>query len=245
MRNKATLFTVLLFALCVNFAFAQTTVSGIVKSADSGEPLPGVAVVEKGTNNGTVTNFEGKFDLKVSSATAILVFSSMGMETKEVQASASFMVVNLRLESSQLDEVVVTALGITREKKSLGYAVSNLDADEVQRSGENNVISALNAKVPGVQVISSGGTPGASSKVLIRGSATFTGNNQPLIVIDGVPIDNSTTQSSPRDYPFNPNLQGVNNANRAIDINPDDIESVTVLKGPAAAALYEIGRAHV
>lgn len=238
MRNKATLFTVLLFALCVNFAFAQTTVSGIVKSADSGEPLPGVAVVEKGTNNGTVTNFEGKFDLKVSSATAVLVFSSMGMETKEVQASASFMVVNLNLESSQLDEVVVTALGITREKKSLGYAVSNLDADEVQRSGENNVISALNAKVPGVQVISSGGTPGASSKVLIRGSATFTGNNQPLIVIDGVPIDNSTTQSSPRDYPFNPNLQGVNNANRAIDINPDDIESVTVLKGPAAAALY-------
>lgn len=238
MRNKATLFTVLLFAFCVNFAFAQTSVSGIVKSADSGEPLPGVAVVEKGTNNGTVTNFEGKFDLTVSSNTAMLVFSSLGMETKEVQVSASFMVVNLNLGSSQLDEVVVTALGISREKKSLGYAVSNLDADEVQRSGENNVISALNAKVPGVQVISSGGTPGASSKVLIRGSATFTGNNQPLIVIDGVPIDNSTTQSSPRDYPFNANLQGVNNANRAIDINPDDIESVTVLKGPAAAALY-------
>lgn len=237
MKNKAKLFTVL-FAMCINFAFAQTTVSGIVKSADSGEPLPGVAVVEKGTNNGTVTNFEGKFDLKVSSATAILVFSSMGMETKEVQASATFMVVNLNLSSSQLDEVVVTALGITREKKALGYAVSNLDAEDVQRSGEANVITALNAKVPGVQVISSGGTPGASSKVLIRGAATFTGQNQPLIVIDGVPIDNSTTQSSPRDYPFNSNLQGVNNANRAIDINPDDIESVTVLKGPAAAALY-------
>jgi len=238
MRNKATLFTVLLFALCVNFAFAQTTVSGIVKSADSGDPLPGVAVVEKGTNNGTVTNFEGKFDIKVSKATAILVFSSMGMQTQEVQASASFMVVNLKLESSQLDEVVVTALGISREKKSLGYAVSNLDAEEVQRSGENNVITALNAKVPGIQVVSSGGTPGASSKVLIRGAATITGQNQPLIVIDGVPIDNSTTQSSPRDYPFNPNLQGVNNSNRAVDINPDDIESVTVLKGPAAAALY-------
>lgn len=239
MRNKATLFTVLLFMLWANLAFAQAvTVSGIVKSADSGEPLPGVAVVEKGTSNGTVTNGEGKFDLKVASANAVLVFSSMGMQTKEAKASATFMVVNLQLESSQLDEVVITALGISREKKSLGYAVSNLDATDVQRSGENNVISSLNAKVPGVQVVSSGGTPGASSKILIRGSATFTGNNQPLIVVDGVPIDNSTTQSSPRDYPFNPNLQGVNNANRAIDINPDDIESVTVLKGPAAAALY-------
>ena len=239
MRNKSTLFTVFLFLLCANLAFAQSvTVSGIVKSADSGEPLPGVAVVEKGTSNGTVTSSEGKFDLKVASASATLVFSSMGMEPKEVKASAGFMVVNLQLESSQLDEVVITALGISREKKSLGYAVSNLDAQDIQRSGENNVITSLNAKVPGVQVISSGGTPGASSKILIRGSATITGNNQPLIVVDGVPIDNSTTQSSPRDYPFNANLQGVNNSNRAVDLNPDDIESVTVLKGPAAAALY-------
>jgi TonB-linked SusC/RagA family outer membrane protein len=239
MRNKTTLFMVFVFALCANLAFGQaTTVSGIVKSVDSGEPLPGVAVVEKGTNNGTVTDFEGKFDLRVSSADAVLVFSSMGMQSKEVKASASFMVVNLNLETAQLDEVVITALGISREKKSLGYAVGNLDDEELKRSGEVDVVNSLNAKVPGVQVISSGGTPGASSKILIRGSATFTGNNQPLIVIDGIPIDNSTTQSSPRDYPFNPNLQGVNNSNRAIDINPDDIESVTVLKGPAAAALY-------
>jgi outer membrane receptor protein involved in Fe transport len=190
MRNKTPLFTVFLFLLCANLAFAQAvTVSGIVKSGDSGEALPGVAVVEKGTSNGTVTNAEGKFDLKVASANAVLVFSSMGMQSKEVKASATFMVVNLQLEASQLDEVVITALGISREKKSLGYAVSNLDAEELGRSGENNVISSLNAKVPGVQVVSSGGTPGASSKILIRGSATFTGNNQPLIVVDGVPIE--------------------------------------------------------
>ena len=239
MRHKVTLYTVLLFLCCASMAFAQQSVSGIVKSADSGDPLPGVAVIEKGTNNGTVTNADGKFDITVASSDAILVFSSMGMQPQEVKASASFMTVNLQLESSQLDEVVVTALGISREKKSLGYAVTNLDDEELQRSGEQDVVRSLNAKVPGVQVIGSGGTPGASTKILIRGSATFTGQNQPLIVIDGVPIDNTTTESvSARDYPFNPNLQGVNTSNRAIDINPDDIESVTVLKGPAAAALY-------
>ncbi len=230
---------VFVLAFCANLAFAQTqTVSGIVKSTDSGEPLPGVAIVEKGTNNGTVTNFEGKFDIKLKSLDAILVFSSMGMQTKEVKASAGFMVVNLALETAQLEEVVVTALGITREKKSLGYAVSNLNSEELSKSGEQDVIRSLNAKVPGLQVVSTGGTPGSSSKMLIRGAATISGENQPLIVIDGIPIDNTTTQSSPRDYPFNANLAGVNNSNRAVDINPDDIESVTVLKGPAAAALY-------
>ena len=239
MKNTATLFTVLLCTLFSFSVMAQKTISGVVKAAQSGEPLPGVAVKEKGTNNATVTNFDGKFDLQVASENPVLVFSSMGMKTKEVPAGNSdFLVVNMDMDETQLEEVVVTALGVSKEKRSLGYAVTNLGGEDIKKTGEQNVIQSLAAKAPGVQVIGSGGTPGASSRILIRGASTITGENQPLIVIDGVPIDNTTYQSSPRDYPFNENLQGVNNSNRAIDINPDDIESVTVLKGPAAAALY-------
>ncbi len=240
MKNTAKLVAVLLFALFTQVAFAQArTISGIVRSAKTGETLPGVAILEKGTQNGTVTNFEGKFDLTVSTSNATLVFQSLGKEKKEiVLGNEDFISVVLAESTEQLEEVVVTALGITREKKALGYAVSTVGGDEVQKSGENNIIASLNAKAPGIQVVSSGGTPGASSKILIRGNATFTGQNQPLIVVDGVPIDNTTTQSTAGDNPFNSDLSGVNNANRALDINPDDIESVTVLKGPAAAALY-------
>ncbi len=148
-------------------------------------------------------------------------------------------VVDVVLVSGQvLSEAVVTALGITREEKSLGYGVTSVKGDEVTRSGEVNVIQGLAAKSSGVQVIGSAGTPGASSKILIRGNSTFTGENQPLIVVDGVPYDNQTLGSVASDYPFNANLNGVNNSNRALDINPADVESVNILKGPAAAALY-------
>lgn len=237
--RKATLLTVLLCLLSVA-GFAQSKkIAGMIKAARSGDPIPGVAVIEKGTQNGVVSNNEGKFEITVSKPNAVLVFSSLGMKAKEMTVgSEDFLIVTMEDDSEQLDEVVVTALGISREKKTLGYAVTNLGSDDIQRSGEQNVIQSLAAKAPGVQVISSSGTPGASSKILIRGNSTFGAENQPLIVVDGVPIDNTTTQSNPRDNPFNPNLSGVNNANRAIDINPDDIESVTVLKGPAAAALY-------
>jgi TonB-linked SusC/RagA family outer membrane protein len=240
MKNMAKLVAVLLFALSTQMAFSQSrTISGVVKSAENGESLPGVAILEKGTQNGTVTNFEGKFDITVTTANPVLVFQALGKEAKEVTLGAeTFLSVSLSESTEQLEEVVVTALGISKQKKALGYAVSTIGGDDVQRSGENNIISSLNAKAPGIQVVSSGGTPGASSKILIRGNSTFTGQNQPLIVVDGVPIDNSTVQSTAGDNPFNSNLSGVNNANRGIDINPDDIESVTVLKGPAAAALY-------
>lgn len=216
----------------------ERTLSGTVTGED-GSPLPGVNVVVKGTNTGTATDTNGKYSLTLPGGGTTLVFSFIGFTSQEVNVGDRTTVnVTLAADATQLNEVVVTALGITREKASLGYAVSNVSAEEIMRSGENNIVSSLAAKVPGIQITGSAGTPGASTRVLIRGSATFTGENQPLIVVDGVPIDNSTVQSSPRDYPFNANLQGVNNANRAFDINPDDIESVTVLKGPAAAALY-------
>jgi len=235
---KSIRFSLLLILFC-QFAYAQVRqVSGTVKDESTGELLPGVAVVEKGTSNGTVTDMNGVFSLNLLSENPILVISGMGVKAMEIAVTSENMDISMKAETSQLDEVVVTALGISKEKKTLGYAVTNLSGDEIRNSGEQNIIQSLAAKAPGVQVIGSGGTPGSSSKILIRGNSTFTGENQPLIVIDGIPIDNSTTQSSPRDYPFNPNLKGVNNSNRAIDINPQDIESVTVLKGPAAAALY-------
>lgn len=149
-------------------------------------------------------------------------------------------VINVALEEDilGLETVVVTALGISKEKLSLGYNAQQVGGDRLASSGEENFIEGLSAKAAGVQVVGSAGTPGASSKIIIRGPSTFTNENQPLVVIDGVPIDNSTNSTVAGDYPFNANLNGVSNSNRAIDVNPDDIESINILKGPAAAALY-------
>ncbi len=228
----------MVLATCTQLAMAQLkTVTGTVTGSEG--PIPGVAVVEKGTTNGVVTDRNGKYSIQVESDDAVLDFTAIGYHAVEKSVKGKSVIdVALEVAEEQLDEVVVTALGISREKRTLGYAVSEISDEEVRQSGENNVIQSLAGKAPGVWVNSAGGTPGASSKILIRGNATFTGQNQPLIVIDGVPIDNTTTQTTAGDYPFNQNLSGVNNANRAVDINPDDIESVTVLKGPAAAALY-------
>jgi TonB-linked SusC/RagA family outer membrane protein len=228
-------FLVLMFT---QVGYAQTQMySGTVKSQASGETLPGTTVVIKGTSTGTATDIDGKYSLEAEPGD-VLVFSFIGMQDREITLGSNN-TVDVQLESGvEMDEVVVTALGISREKRALGYSIDELDGEELERSAEQNVIQALAGKAAGVQVTGSSGTPGASSKILIRGPSTFTGENQPLIVVDGVPIDNETTQSSPRDYPFNANLQGVNNSNRALDLNPNDIESVSILKGPAAAALY-------
>lgn len=232
------LLLVMVLATFTQLALAQLkTVSGTVKGPEG--PVPGVAVVEKGTTNGVVTDRNGKYSIEVANDEAVIDFTAIGFHAIEKSVRGKSVIdVQLAVAEEELDEVVVTALGISRDKRTLGYAISEISEEEVQQSGENNVIQSLAGKAPGVWVNSSGGTPGSSSKILIRGNATFTGQNQPLIVIDGVPIDNSTTQSTAGDYPFNQNLAGVNNANRAVDINPDDIASVTVLKGPAAAALY-------
>lgn len=228
---------VLFLALIAQLTFAQErAVSGTV-SDNTGMPLPGVSVLVKGTKTGTQTDFDGKYTIKASS-NQVLIFSYIGMKTQEVAATSSTVNVKLKDDSVELEGVVVTALGIKKEEKKLGYAVSKVSADEITKSGEQNVLQALAGKAAGVQIIGSGGTPGASSKIIIRGTNTITGTSDPLIVVDGIPIDNSTTQTSAGDNPFNANLSGINNSNRALDINPDDIESVTILKGPAAAALY-------
>ena len=239
MRKAFTLFALLLALLSMQASAQDRTITGKVISSQDNLGIPGVSVVVVGTTIGTVTDIDGNYKLNVPSTAKTIRLSSVGMKIKEIDLSASNNIdVTLEEDIMKLDEVVVTALGISKEAKSIGYSTQQVGGSELTRSGEVNIIEGLSSKAAGVQVIGSGGTPGASSKILLRGNSTFTQENQPLIVIDGIPIDNSTSGSVAGDYPFNAGLNGVNNSNRAIDINPDDIESVNILKGPAAASLY-------
>ncbi|MBD0850904.1 SusC/RagA family TonB-linked outer membrane protein [Maribacter arenosus] len=223
------LFVALLF---IQGAIAQT-ISGTVTD-NSGVPLPSVNVVEKGTTNGTSSDFDGNFELNVSSSTATLVFSSLGFATKEVGiAGQSSINVSLEEDAEQLGEVVVTSLGLTREKKSLGYSVTELSGESVSLVKESNVASSLAGKVAGVVVTKSTSGAGGGTRVVIRGNNSLNGNNQPLYVVDGVPIDNTTLATAGAGEFSVPDL-----GNGISDINSDDIESISVLKGPNAAALY-------
>jgi len=196
-----------------------------------------------GTTIGTASDENGNFMISIPDTTKKIVVSSLGLTTKVVDVIGETVNITLDPDGIVLKEMVVTALGVSKDKKSLGYNVSEVSGSDLSRSGESNVIQGLSSKASGIQVISSSGTPGASSKILIRGNSTF-GENQPLIVIDGVPVSNETSGAVAGDNPFNANLQGVTNSNRALDINPDDIESVTILKGPSAAALYGARAGH-
>ncbi|GHA38507.1 SusC/RagA family TonB-linked outer membrane protein [Salinimicrobium marinum] len=211
-------------------SFAQEReITGVVVD-DNNMPLPGVNILVKNTTNGTVTDFNGEFSISVSEENPVLVFSSLGFQKREISAGdRSSLNVTMATDMESLNEVVVTALGIEREKKALGYAVQEVQGEELMEGNQPNVVSGLQGKVSGVTIANSGGAPGSSAVILIRGGSSITGNNQPLIVVDGVPIDNSTSSS----------LE-VASPNRASDINPEDIESISVLKGPAAAALYGI-----
>ena len=208
--------------------FAQTReITGVVTSGEDGSPIPGVSVIVKGTTLGTVTDMEGRYRLQVPVDAQNLNFSFVGMATQEIAiAGRSTISVVLQPQAIGVDEVVVTALGISREKKSLGYAVQDVKSDELVRAATPNVISSLAGKVAGVQITNSGGQIGASSRIVIRGNSSF-GDNQPLIVVDGIPISNSASMQNSVDY-----------GSGLYDINPQDIESVSVLKGGAAAALY-------
>lgn len=208
-------------------------ISGTVTSADDGLGMPGVSVVIKGTTIGASTDIDGKYSLEAS-ASDVLVFSFVGMVSKEVTVGSQTVInVVLETESIGMDEVVVTALGVTREKKSLGYAVTEVGGESISEGKESNIINSLSGKVAGVN-IRQANTMGGSANILIRGTTSLMGNNQALFVVDGVPMDNSNTntanQSSGRG--------GYDYGNAASDINPDDVESVSILKGAAASALY-------
>lgn len=229
----------------ISNVMAQRTVTGTI-SDDSGEGVPGATVLVKGTTNGVITDVDGKFTLSVPNG-GVLVISYVGFLTQEISVGARSVIdVSLSADVTELQEVVVTAAGIEANKRELGYSIQNVDADEVRGANETNFVSALSGKIAGVQVTSSGGSPGAAAQIRIRGNKTVQGSNAPLFVIDGVPIDNSTfnTSDAPDDDPSSRGSGGVGNSNRAIDINPNDVESLTVLKGPAATVLYGIRAAN-
>lgn len=228
---------IFLLFLITQLGFSQLRVIKGQVTDPAGLPLPGVSIAIKNTNTTTQTDFDGKYSIKAT-AEQTIVYSFIGMLTKEAKASNETMNIQLFQSATELDQLVITAFGVKKSEKSLGYAVSKIESDEIRKSGEQNIIQALAGKAAGVQVIGSGGTPGASSKIIIRGTNTITRKTDPLIVIDGIPINNETAQLTGADNPFNENLDGVNNSNRALDINPEDIESVSILKGAAAAALY-------
>jgi TonB-linked SusC/RagA family outer membrane protein len=218
----------------------QKTITGTVTSSVKGEgALPGVTVLVKGTTSGVITDVNGKYSLPVPQNASTLVFSYLGMKKFEAQiGNLSVIDVVLEPDIMGLDEVVVTAIGISRQKKSLGYAVQDVNGDKINNAETGNLLSAITGKVAGVNITSSAGTAGAASFITIRGQNSITGNNQPLFVVDGIPIDNSMSYSGNPDDLQNNLTTGVNYSNRAIDLNPDDIETVSVLKGGAATALY-------
>ncbi|WGQ07900.1 SusC/RagA family TonB-linked outer membrane protein [Pedobacter gandavensis] len=212
-------------------AMAQDrTITGTVTDTEDGKPLPGVTVKIKGTQTGTQTGADGKYAVKVNSSAATLEFSYLGYVAKSVTLGAGNVVnVSLASDSKALNEVVVTSFGIQRDKKSLGYSTTKIGSEELNTSKSTNVTNELVGKVPGVRASGSGGAF-TGSGVIIRGMTTFTGSNQPLYVVDGVPIDNSGGNT--------PLQSGPSLSNRAIDINPDDIENIVVLKDAAATSTY-------
>ncbi|MEP1086641.1 SusC/RagA family TonB-linked outer membrane protein [Algoriphagus sp.] len=218
--------------------YAQQTVKGKVIAKEDGEPLPGASILIQGTSTGAVTDIDGFYSIDVPNANTVLVFSFIGFDSKSITVgSATTLDVVLASSASDLDEFIVTAFGISQEKKSLGYAAQSINSDAILESKQVNVVNALQGQVAGVQVTNSGGAPGQSARIIIRGINSLDPNadNQPLFVVDGVPVDNSTVESAgtPRGM-----------SNRIADINPNDIENMSVLKGAAATALYGVRAAN-
>lgn len=221
--------TLVIPLLLAQATYAQNDIVSGSVTDESGGVLPGVTVINKGSLAGTVTDIDGKYRIEVG-VNATLTFSFVGYLTKDVPVgSRSVVDVAMEPDLVSLDEVVVTALGLTREKESLGYAVQELEGNELNPSNDPNIVNSLSGKIAGVQVTSGGSTVGASSRIVIRGNASF-GDNQPLFVVDGTPIDNTTTNLA--------GAGGVDWGNTASDLDVNNIESVSVLKGATAAALY-------
>lgn len=223
-----------LIVLAIGFSissYAQQTVSGKVLEKDTEIPLLGVSVLVKGTTTGTTTDFDGNYSLSDVGNDAILEFSYIGFKTLEIPVSGQSTInVALQEDGEQLDEVVLTALNIQRDKESLGYSISQVDATQVNVARENNVMNSLSGKVSGLQITQSNTGVDGSSRVLLRGITTINGNNRPLVVIDGIPIQNGSGGAG--------GGGGIDRGDALSDINPDDVESISVLKGAGAAAAY-------
>ena len=232
------------FLVCIMLLFAylqansQTkTVTGTVYSSPDNTPMPSVTVQVKGRTTGVITDEAGKYSISATS-NDVLQFIYVDYQTEE-KAVGSNNVINVTLTATEnsMDDVVVTAMGIQRQKKALGYSVQEIKSDEILKNKNPNIINSLNGKIAGLNITNASGAPGASASIVIRGGTSLERDNQPLFVIDGMPMDNSTGQGDNSAFDGSTNLS-TTNSNRAMDINPEDIESVSVLKGPAAAALY-------
>jgi len=237
MRTNLNGILTLLLAFVVHLSFAQDkTISGNVTDQD-GLPLPGVNILVDGTTKGTQTDFDGNYSISASQG-QVLLFTYIGQKPERavIGVGTSINVV-MQLDAEALEEVVVTALGIKRSEKSIGYAVQDVKGESIAETQEPNLINALNGKVSGAQITNSSGAAGASSRIVLRGASSITGNNEPLFVIDGIPIDNSNQGDADA-------FGGIDLPNGAADINPNDIASVSVLKGPNAAALYGLRAAN-
>lgn len=216
----------------IPFAIAQNQISGKVIDFTNGQSIPGVNILIKGTTIGTTSDIDGNYSLQVPSEEAVIVFSFIGYETREeVVAGRSVIDVSLMTDIQQLNEVVVTALGIKREKKALGYAVTQISGDEISVAKEVNLVNSLSGKVAGVDISTSTAGPSGSTRVVMRGNSQLAGSNQPLYVIDGVPMDNSQMGSAGQ-------WGGYDLGDGISNINPSDVESISVLKGASASALY-------
>ncbi|MEQ6119451.1 SusC/RagA family TonB-linked outer membrane protein [Reichenbachiella sp. MALMAid0571] len=234
------LFTLVTLGLMIAFSLSvqagdnlDKSISGKVTSSVDGEGIPGVNVVIKGVQEGTITDIEGNYSLSVADETAVLVFSFVGYNAQEVVVgNRSVVDVKMTENVEQLNEVVVTALGIKREERSLGFSVGRVDGAEANRVAQDNVLNSLSGKVAGVTINQTGGA-GSSVSMVIRGASSLSTDNQPLFVVDGVPITNGLNNVAEFGSQNN-----VDYGNAISDINPDNIESITVLKGPSAAALY-------
>jgi TonB-dependent SusC/RagA subfamily outer membrane receptor len=236
-KSKRLLLFLFMFFCVVITSAQERQITGTVKNTD-GTPIANASYIIKGTNIGGLTDENGHFNITVKSPKAVLVLSSVNFKTKELTVGKNTLVdITLEPADNSLTEVVVTALGIQKQKKSLGYSIQEVKGSTLVEARETNLVNDLSGKVSGLQVVRSGNGPGGSSQIVLRGNNSLTGLSQPLIVVDGIPMDNSTGRvgiGASNGF-YNTTLDMGNGLS---DINPDDIASISVLKGPAAAALY-------
>lgn len=228
----------LLLACCVTLGLSQRTVTGTIAD-DTGEALIGVNVIEQGTTNGTITDLDGSFSLNVADAAQTLVVSYTGFTTQNVDISSgqSKLVISL-LEGALLDEVVISTFGVDRNSRDIPYANQTVDSESLLSAPNKNALEALRGKASGIKINNSSGSVGASNRIVLRAESSLTGDNNALIVVDGVPIDNAQTRGGATTELFSAQDGYSDYGNRFNDLNPEDIESVTVLKGPSATSLY-------
>ncbi|MEQ7802449.1 SusC/RagA family TonB-linked outer membrane protein [Pedobacter sp. ASV1-7] len=228
MKKKLLMLFLSTFLLTVYAMAQQITVTGKVSSAEDKLGVPGASVRVKGTSTAVQSNMGGVYSIKTK-AGDVLQFSYIGFETQERTVGAATTIdVVLKPDAKSLSEVVVTALGIERDKRTLTYSVQSVTGDDLRQSNQSNIINALQGQIAGAQISSSGGSPGLPSEIILRGSTTLSGDNQPLMIVDGIRVSNSSSNGT---------------VNRLADFNPEDIENISILKGAAAAALYGIDAA--